>query len=189
MSAHKPWVTPTPRSRLRLAVKRRCYFGSVAKSRFRPWPRRSPAPTAAGCQARAQVEGDLKQLQSERRGLERDLTRYHAELRKLAADSSPRKAARMADLQDLVARAETRLAEVRQQVAERQKDQLDDQEVAATFGDFDTVWNSLSPREQAEALALLAARVEYDGANSQIAVSFHPSAIGGFAQDRCGEKP
>jgi site-specific DNA recombinase len=93
----------------------------------------------------------------------------------------------MADLQDLVARAESRLAEVRQQVAERQKDQLDDQEVAATFGDFDTVWNALSPREQAQALALLVARVEYDAANSQIAVSFHPSAIRGFAPDRCGE--
>ncbi len=73
------------------------------------------------------------------------------------------------------------------QIAEREKDQLDDQEVAAAFGDFDTVWSALSPREQAQALALLVARVEYDAANSQIAVSFHPSAIRGFAQDRCGE--
>ena len=140
-------------------------------------------------QARSQADGDLKQLQSERQGLERDLTRYHAELRKLAADNSPRKAARMADLHDLIARAETRLAEVRNQVTEREKDQLDDQEVAATFGDFDTVWNALSPREQAEALALLVARVEYDAANSQIAVSFHPSAIRSLAQDRCGVTP
>ena len=138
-------------------------------------------------QARSVAAGDLKQLQSERRGLERDLTRYHAELRKLAADSSPRKAARMADLQDLVARAETRLAEVRHGVAEREKDHLDDQEVAATFGDFDTVWNALSPREQAQALSLLVARVDYDAANSQIAVSFHPSAIRGLAQDHHGE--
>jgi site-specific DNA recombinase len=116
------------------------------------------------------------------------VTRYHAELRKLATDRSPHKAARMADLQDMIARAETRLAEVRRQVTERQQDQVDDQQVAAVFGDFDTVWNALSPREQAQALGLLVARVEYDAANSQIAVSFHPSAIRGFAQDPCGGK-
>jgi site-specific DNA recombinase len=92
----------------------------------------------------------------------------------------------MTDLQDLVARAETRLAEVWHGIAERQKDQLDDQEVAAAFGDFDTVGNALSPREQAQALALLVARVEYDAANSEIAVRFHPSPITGLAQDHHG---
>jgi len=130
-------------------------------------------------QARALAEGDLSELRMERRGLERDLTRYHAEMQKLAARSSGNghRTARLADLQEQVARAECRLAEVRLAIAERERDQLDEREIAAAFGDFDTVWGSLSPREQAETLSLLVARVEYDAANSQVTVSFHDSGI------------
>jgi site-specific DNA recombinase len=85
--------------------------------------------------------------------------------------------ARLADLQEQVARAEGRLAEVQQAIAERERDQFDEREIEAAFGDFDAVWGSLSTREQAEALSLLVARVEYDAVNSLVAVSFHDSGI------------
>ena len=52
----------------------------------------------------------------------------------------------------------------------------------AAFADFDKVWSALSSREQARILALLVARVEFDPAESTIAVTFHPSAIKTFAE-------
>lgn len=52
----------------------------------------------------------------------------------------------------------------------------------AAFADFDNVWNALSSREQAQVLALLVARVEFDPADSTLAITFHPSAIRTLAQ-------
>ena len=66
---------------------------------------------------------------------------------------------------------------MRKQIEQRESEGFDDADVAAAFGDFDSVWNSLSPREQALALSLLVSRVEYDAAESAIEVSFHPTAI------------
>src|SRR5210317_1261125 len=38
---------------------------------------------------------------------------------------------------------------------QRAEELADDADIAAAFGDFDSVWNSLSPREQAQALSRL----------------------------------
>ena len=48
-----------------------------------------------------------------------------------------------------------RLADARKQIKQRESENFDDADIAAAFGDFDSVWNSLSPREQAQALSLL----------------------------------
>ena len=39
------------------------------------------------------------------------------------------------------------------------------------------IWRTLSPREQAQLVHLLVARVEYDAAGSTIEVAFHPTGI------------
>ena len=49
--------------------------------------------------------------------------------------------------------------------------------MADAFADFDRVWNSLTTREQAQLLALLVAKVEFDQADCTIAISFHSSGI------------
>ncbi len=77
---------------------------------------------------------------------------------------------------------ETRLAEVRNESKGRGHQHLDTQDIAATFGDFDATWNALSPREQAQTLALLVARVDHDLADSTIAVTFQPSTIKSLAR-------
>jgi site-specific DNA recombinase len=66
-----------------------------------------------------------------------------------------------------------------------ERERLEAEEVATTaFADFDNVWNSLSPREQAQVLALLVSRVEFNAADSTIAVTFHPSGIRSLARSR-----
>jgi site-specific DNA recombinase len=143
-------------------------------------------------QAQEQFESELAELVTEQRGLERELGWHHADIRKLCGDgpaTSPMgglAGTRLAELHDRVARAETRLAELRRRIEEHQGDRLDAGGIDAAFADFDNVWNALSPREQAQALALLVARVEFDAADSTVAVSFHPTAIKTLARKQLG---
>jgi site-specific DNA recombinase len=140
-------------------------------------------------QARTLVAANLENLRTESDGLKRDLARYHAELQKLTADGPVRgvKADRIADLQCLIAQAETRLAEVRAQIQKQDDERVEEHDILAAFADFDGMWNTLSPREQAQVLTLLVERVEFDAATSEILISFHPSAIKTLAQEQRGE--
>ena len=70
------------------------------------------------------------------------------------------------------------------QVEEAERERLEAEDVATAFADFDNVWNSLSPREQAQVLALLVSRVEFNAEDSTIAVTFHPSGIRSLAEGR-----
>ena len=137
-------------------------------------------------QARALAEAELNGLQAERTDLERELARHHAALRKLVADgpTDGNAIARVADLQESVTRAESRLAEVRASITDREAEQFADEDFATAFHEFDNTWNALSPREQAQTLALLLNRVEFDAADSSITMTFHPSAIISLTTDR-----
>jgi site-specific DNA recombinase len=139
-------------------------------------------------QAQEQFEGELAELATEQRGIEQELGWHHADIRKLCGDgpATGPAGARLAELHDRVAQAETRLAELRQRIEEHQRDRLDAGDIDAAFADFDNVWNALSPREQAQVLALLVARVDFDAADSTVAVSFHPTAIKTLARNKLG---
>lgn len=88
----------------------------------------------------------------------------------------------MADLNDRIARAETRLAELREQIAEVERDEIEEWEVDAAFARFDELWSALTPREQAKIVSLLIARIEFDADDSSITLQFHPAAIKSLAQ-------
>jgi site-specific DNA recombinase len=137
-------------------------------------------------QARTHVERALVDLQSNRRGLARELARHHAEINRLAIETPANGAAtaRIADLHERVAKAETQLAEWTKQVEEAERERLEAEDVATAFADFDDVWNALSPREQAQVLALLVSRVEFNAEDSTVAVTFHPSGIRSLAESR-----
>ena len=46
-----------------------------------------------------------------------------------------------------------------------------------------TVWETLSPAEQARILHLLIERVDYDGPNGKVAITFHPTGIKTLADE------
>jgi site-specific DNA recombinase len=105
----------------------------------------------------------------------------------VSPDRSSATTARIADLHERIARAEHQLAQVRNRVAEIERQRINQADVTAAFADFDNVWNALSSREQAQVLALLVARVEFDAGDSTIAISFHPSAIKTLAEGNAEE--
>ena len=99
----------------------------------------------------------------------------------VSPDPSSATTARIADLHERIARAELQASDVKNRTAEIEQQRVDETDVAAAFADFDNVWNALSTREQTQVLALLVARVEFDPADSTIAISFYPSAIKALA--------
>ena len=140
-------------------------------------------------QAQAEVDVELTLLRSDLSAVERELARHHAEIRRLAVSGEQTTAATslMANLQDRIAQSEPRLVELKTQIDSLAAQRLDQRAVDAAFADFDNVWKVLSPREQAQVLALLVARVEFDAADSTISVGFHPSAIKALADGQLGE--
>jgi len=134
-------------------------------------------------QARAQAEAALRRLADERRALERALTRLQADLRR-AATTEPGAggvAARIADLNDQVRDAERRVVEIDANRADLKGQLVDDADVAAAFTDFDGLWATLSPREQARILHLVVRRVDFNAADATIEVSFHAAGIKALA--------
>lgn len=137
-------------------------------------------------QASSAGEAELSELATQRRQLERQLARDDAEIRRLSElrDAPSATTARLADLHERVAKAERRLAEVRTRIGELEARQIDADDVAAAFADFDNVWGALKSREQAHVMSLLVARVEFDIGDSTIAISFHSTAIKTLAEGR-----
>jgi len=135
-------------------------------------------------QAHAATDDELGELATQQQQVERQLGRDHAEISRLAVlpDLNSATTARIADLHQRIARAELELSGVRNRRANIERQRVDAADVDAAFADFDNVWNALSSREQAQVMALLVARVEFDPKDSTLSISFHPTAIKTLAE-------
>jgi site-specific DNA recombinase len=140
-------------------------------------------------ESQAVVAGELTALRAEREDLARELTRHHRDLRRLATkgDTASGTTARIADLHERISGAERRRPELDQRIEELERQSITPAEAEAAFADFDGLWASLSPREQARLLALLVSAVEYDGAADSVSVTFHPTSIRALARHRLEE--
>ena len=105
--------------------------------------------------------------------------RHHAELRRLVADNktSADVTSRIADLNQRITDADRRLPELERAVADLEAETISQAEAQAAFTDFDGLWESLIPREQARLLQLLLTSVDYDGDDGTVSVAFRPTSI------------
>jgi len=136
-------------------------------------------------ETRTQGQKRIKELQIEQRGLERDLAHHTSELRKLAGRLATNGMAtdRMADLQDRIRVTEQRATQVREELIGLGRELVDEKAVAKALELFDPVWESLSPREQARVIRLLVERVDYDGEQGTVSVTFHSAGIKTLADE------
>lgn len=137
-------------------------------------------------QARAQVNERIAEIAGEERRLGRELVGHQKDLHKLieqlgAASANDVATALLADIQERVQTAERRLSELRDERERLQRDQIDEAEAAQALASFDPLWETLSTREQARLLQLLIERVDYDGRDGTISITFHPSGIKALA--------
>jgi site-specific DNA recombinase len=125
-------------------------------------------------QARRQAEEQIERLKAERTGLRARLRDDHAELGRLASSPSD---PGLVDAHDRIRDAERRMTEIDDELAVLTSNLVDEAEVAAALGDFDTVWDCLAPREQARVIELLVEQISYDGNGGNISITFHPTGI------------
>ncbi len=83
----------------------------------------------------------------------------------------------LATVQERLRVAERRLSEIDSEVVRLDQNTISDAEVARSLADFDQLWQSLGPREQARILELLIERVDYDGERGQVSLTFRPCGI------------
>jgi site-specific DNA recombinase len=142
------------------------------------------ATFAAAC---AHGKARLEELTCERRGLERSIEQWHAEIHTLVAggvhDGSTPDLSRLADVQERIRLAERRLTEVNAEINALAGDGVSEDEVGSALSVFDPLWESLTPREQARIVKLLVQRVDYDGAEGRVSITFHPSGIKTLADE------
>lgn len=121
-------------------------------------------------------------MKKERDQLTRQVATHHKALRRLAVSrSNAATTDGIADLHDRVAAGEKRIAELDDLIAQNEADRLTQEDVDAAFADFDGIWKTLSPREQARSLACVIKKIEFDAADSSISLEFHPAAMKALA--------
>ena len=127
----------------------------------------------------------IQELKAEKKALDRELRRHDRELRDLAGKLGTRIRVtdQVADLQERIRATEQRSTQVREELIALGREMVDEKEVAQALALFDPVWDSLVPREQARVLRLLIQRVDYDGVEGTVSVTFHPAGIKALAQD------
>jgi site-specific DNA recombinase len=127
-------------------------------------------------EARRHSVQQAKRLKAERLSLSRQLARDHGELSDLASTSRAGDP-RLIDAHNRIGSAERRVSEIDDELASLERQLVDEREVVAAMGDFDSLWNSLAPREQARLVGLLVERVTYDSAVGSVSIAFRPAGI------------
>ena len=133
-------------------------------------------------QVRAQTQKAIADHEREQRALERDIARQSKALKKQLAGAPESNGADVACQRDELRRLEVRLTEVRERHLALSSELVDEREVVQALSLFDPVWESLTSREQARIVRLLVERVEYDGQNGTVSVTFRPTGIKALAQ-------
>jgi site-specific DNA recombinase len=81
----------------------------------------------------------------------------------------------LADLQERIATAEGKHRDVSHELAALK--QLPEIELRKALAEFEPVWASLSPSEQAQLLNLLLERIDYDGGAGSVTLRFWPNGF------------
>lgn len=118
-------------------------------------------------------------IRRERDDLGRERKRHHEELQQLvrSGKTTTDVTARIGDIHEQLSDADRRLPDLDGRIAELECQTVTQAEARAVFADFDSLWQSLTPREQARLLNLLISTVEYDGEAGTVSVTFRSTSI------------
>ncbi len=129
--------------------------------------------------AHAASDAELVATKRDRDDLRQERKRHHEELQRLATNGKTTTdvTACIADLHERLSDADRRLPDLEARIAELECQTVTQAEARAALADFDSLWESLIPREQARLLSLLISTVEYDGEAGTVSVTFRPTSI------------
>jgi site-specific DNA recombinase len=130
-------------------------------------------------QVEAQQGEALEQVNADRRDLRADLARHQKEIHRIVQRNSAATSdtARLIELHEKVRTCEGRAAELDEAERRVRVETYGIDTVRDALHNFDAVWATLSPKEQARVIELLVQRVEYDRADSSIEIAFHDAGL------------
>jgi len=140
-------------------------------------------------QARSQVQESIKKLEDELGIMKEELKRHANEVHRLVGDKAQhfddhtQTSARLADLEDQIRYARERADWIREKIAKRKSELIDEKELTSALKEFDPVWESLSLRERTRVIQLLVESVGYDGKKGELSITFRPTGIKTLAQE------
>ena len=123
-----------------------------------------------------QTDEAIQRLKRERIALERRRRDDAGEIGRREAENG-QKPAKQAAIEERMGVDVRRLAEIREEIDQLAANTPSDEAVAAALADFDAMWESLTPREQAMALGLLIDRVDYDAAVGNVPITFQMTGL------------
>jgi site-specific DNA recombinase len=143
-------------------------------------------------QVRQQDDARLVELETERGALERDLLRGQGEVSKLLSEvgsgaTGGGVVSRLAQLQERVGQIDQRIARLRAQREALRQERLDEAEATRALAGLDTAWDRMTTDEQGRIVGLLVSRVDYDGAEGKVAITFHPLGLKTLAGELLGD--
>ena len=146
---------------------------------------RDPAVLADSLAATQQhFQSEIDTLTTERKQLEAEVRKFGREVGELAprAGFDEDATRQLGHLQEDIRKRQQEITAINERVAGIEKRMLNPDELAGAIESFDPLWESLSPTHKAKLIHLLVERIEYDGENESISLTFHPTGIGSLTQ-------
>jgi site-specific DNA recombinase len=142
---------------------------------------RDPALVAATvAESQRLIQQSIKRLKAERAALERQRRADTAELGR-ARQVADGEATRLTELRERNDLAEHRLLEIEAELDERIALDITEEYVATALRQFDDLWATLKPSEQARVLTLLVESLSYEGKAGELAITFRSNGFNSLA--------
>jgi len=125
--------------------------------------------------ARARREQSAGEAEARLEAAKAGLAKVEREIRAAALD--PARAGELAALHGRSREAQDAVARARRELDDLDAERIAKAEVDDAMSTFDGVWEAMSPKERARLVRLLVRKVEYDGAESEVEITFHPAGV------------
>jgi site-specific DNA recombinase len=130
---------------------------------------------AVAAEALEQIAKRRRAIDQDAEGLRRSLHQLNHDLAREAADTAVDSGARfdrIAALQREIEETERRLAGLVSERNELDRDHINSGDLRRTLAEFDSIWSSMTSREQEQLIHLLIAKVGYDGRTGKVTINF-----------------
>ncbi len=85
--------------------------------------------------------------------------------------------------QSRIDKNEARLKELREAIANHRPIRVSHASIRKTLGELDEAWDTIPPRERCRLMELLIERIDYDGVEGTLDITFHPAGLASLGQD------
>ncbi|MDP8228392.1 MAG: recombinase family protein [Candidatus Electryoneaceae bacterium] len=133
--------------------------------------------------ALSQIQGSIENLEKELWIVIEELKRYAKEVDRLLNDTTQslgdhtRTSTKLADLEDQIRLARQRSERLQEKITKKKNELVDETELTSELEGFNSIWESLLPRERTRVIHLLIKRIDYDGGEGTLSIIFHSTGI------------